>query len=300
MKKINEYLHNYPGKKTSDDMIDRLLEDPIIRNFVMKHDLKHETISSGINNLLSFKESKDICNQCTGLYDCKLITTGMTPTLRYYQNDVILEFTKCKYNTSDDSKLKIDSMYVPRKVFNADFSDFDLVGKERKEIHNYIIRFLKEYSRDHPMKGMYLSGIFGSGKTYILAAMANELAKLGYEIIFAYYPDLVRELKSSIGSGDLEDKIERLKRVDILFLDDIGGEAPSQFIRDEVLGPILQHRVLDELPTFFSSNLKMKVLLEAMQNDNSIIEKTKSSRIYERIKELSIEFEISEKPTHLS
>lgn len=300
MKRINEYLHNYPIKKTTDEMIDNLLEDPIIRNFVLKNDLKHDTISSGINTFLTFKESKDICNLCLGLYECKLESTGMTPKLQNYENDIILEYTKCRFNTSDDSKLKIDALYVPRKVFNADFSDFDLIGEERKAIHNYIIKFLKEYSKDHPMKGMYLSGIFGGGKTYILAAVANELAKLGYHIIFAYYPDLVRELKSSIGTGDLEQKIEKLKTIDVLFLDDIGGESPSAFIRDEVLGPILQHRVLDQLPTFFASNLKMKVLVEAMSLDNSQIEKSKAVRIFERIKELSTEFEITVKPIHTS
>ena len=41
--------------------------------------------------------------------------------------------------------------------------------------------------------------------------MANELAKLGSKVTFVYYPDLVRELKSSIGSADFEDKIEILK-----------------------------------------------------------------------------------------
>jgi primosomal protein DnaI len=150
------------------------------------------------------------------------------------------------------------------------------------------------------MKGMYLSGIFGSGKTYILAAMAKELAKKGYKVIFAYYPDLVRELKSSIGSGALEDRIEELKTIDVLMLDDIGGETISAFIRDEVLGPILQHRVLDELPTFFSSNLKMKTLIQSMSMDGGDVERSKATRIFERIRELTVEFELTEKPLRKS
>jgi primosomal protein DnaI len=258
--------------------------------------MTHDTILSGINNLLTYKEQSEICRACPGLYECKLITTGMTPLLQYYGGEIGLSYTKCRYNTIDESKFKIDALYVPKKVFNADISDFDLVGPERKEIHRYILKFLAEYSPENYMKGMYLSGIFGSGKTYILAVIANELAKKGYGIVFVYYPDLVRELKSAISTGNLEEKIEHLKGAPILFLDDIGGEAPSAYIRDEVLGPILQHRVLDELPTFFSSNMKMKVLIEAMQTDGTSIEKSKAVRIYERIRELSVEFEISEKP----
>ncbi len=296
MKKVDAFLRGFKQTVKPDETIDLLLEDPIIREFVMQNDLKHETIVAGINNLLAFKESKDICNSCQGLYECKLGTIGMTPVLRFYNEEIQIEYKKCRYNVIDESKFKVNAMYIPRRVLDADISDFDLIGPERKEIHNYILKFLKEYSPGKPIKGMYISGVFGSGKTYILAVVANELAKKGYRSIFAYYPDLVRELKSSISTGELEMKIEELKTTPFLFLDDIGGETPSAFIRDEVLGPILQHRVLDYLPTFFSSNLKMKSLIPAMQADNTDNEKAKAYRIFERIRELAIEFEISEKP----
>jgi len=171
-----------------------------------------------------------------------------------------------------------------------------MIGNTRKEVHKYMMDFLNKYTKDTPMKGMYLSGVFGSGKTYILAAFANELAKKGLRVSFVYYPDLVRELKSSIGTGDLEEKVSKLKKVDVLMLDDIGGETASAFIRDEVLGPILQHRVLDELPTFFTSNLKMRVLIEALAMDKTPAEMAKAARIYERIRVLATEFELQEKP----
>ena len=296
MKRIAEYLEKVPGELKVDEAIENLLDDALIRQFALKYDLKHDVLERGINNLLVYKEAKDICNACQGLHECKLPMTGMAPELVLYNGEITLAYAKCRYNNLDESKFKIDAMYVPKKVFNASINDFDLIGPERKEILKYILKFVAEYSRDDFRKGMYLSGVYGSGKTYILAIIANELAKKGFNIVFAYYPDLVRELKSSISQGSLEEKIDYLKKADILFLDDLGGESLSAFIRDEVLGPILQHRVLDELPTFFSSNMKMKVLIDAMVIDNSLLEKSKAHRIYERIKELAIEFEISEKP----
>ena len=299
MKKIDEYL---PKKNTEidyDNIIDRFADDPIIGKFFVDNDLTQDTIRRGINNLLTFKDGKAICSVCKGLYECKMNTEGYTPKLSMYNGEINIEYHKCRYNKTDDSSKNITSMYIPRKIFSANLEDFDMIGQERKEIHRYILKFLKEYNRKNPMKGIYLSGVFGSGKTYILATFANEIAKLGYKIVFVYYPDLVREIKSSIGKGNLEEKIEELKKVDMLFLDDIGGESPSPFIRDEVLGPILQHRVLDELPTFFSSNLKMKTLSEAMCKDNTQAEKTKSFRIYGRISQLADEYQLSEKP-HLS
>jgi primosomal protein DnaI len=129
-----------------------------------------------------------------------------------------------------------------------------------------------------------------------LAALANELANKGYKIVFAYYPDLVRELKSSIGSGDLEEKIIKLKSVDMLFLDDIGGEYFSKFIRDEVLGSILQHRLLDNKPTFFSSNFPLKELVNVIKDNNSQQETVSALRIIQRIKRMTEEFVLSDMP----
>jgi len=289
-------LQDYGSRGNPDETIDRLLEDAVIRRFVMKNDLKHDTIVEGINQLIAYQDGKRICDNCKGLYECKLVHLGMTPHLSLYNADITLDYARCKYNLVDDVKSKINAYYVPKKVFNADLSDFDMIGNSRKEIHKYIMEFLNKYSKDHPMKGMYLSGLFGAGKTYILAALANEIAKKGFKVTFVYFPDLCRELKSSIGTGELEDRVKELKKVDILMIDDIGGETSSVFIRDEVLGPILQHRVLDELPTFFTSNLKMKTLIQSMAQNNSETELAKSARIYERIKVLATEFELQEKP----
>jgi hypothetical protein len=53
---------------------------------------------------------------------------------------------------------------------------------------------------------------------------------------------------------------------------------------------------LDELPTFFTSNIKSKSLIEGMQIDGSMTEKSKAARIVQRIQTLAIEFELTEKP----
>ena len=132
----------------------------------------------------------------------------------------------------------------------------------------------------------------GSGKTYTLAVIAKELTKKGYQVVLAYFPDLVREFKSSIGNNTLETLINKMKQADILMLDDIGGESNSAWIRDEVLGPILQYRLLDEKPTFFSSNLSIKDLARNMQDNNQTASQLKAARIAARISSLTTEFQL--------
>ncbi len=295
MKKINEFLTDAKVEE-DDQIIDKFMSDPIVSNFVLKNDLTRETIIFGVNKILTFISDKETCSRCEGLFDCKLTTEGFWPKLSIYNDDIELEYEKCKFNDSDNSKKNINAFYVPKKIFQAGLDDFDMIGTDRKEIHRFMLNFLKNYSKKNYIKGMYISGLYGSGKTYILATMANELAKLGFKITFVYYPDLVRELKSSIGAGGFEEKIEILKSSEILFIDDIGGETVSQFIRDEVLGPILQYRLMDQLPTFFSSNLKTKTLIDSMCKDETSLEKTKALRVVERIRSLTEAFNLTEKP----
>jgi len=248
---------------------------------------------------MTYKEEKDICNHCKDLRNCKLSVVGFTPVLEFNNKYVELTYVKCKHNTFKDDFDNLQAVYIPKKVFEANLEDFDLIGPSRKTINNYILRFLKEYSRKNFVKGMYISGSYGTGKTYVLAALANELAKLGHKVYFAYFPDLAREIKSSIGDGSLEDKIEKIKKVEILMLDDIGGEHFSEFVRDEVLGPILQHRLLDNLPTFFTSNLGISELAKSMKKTDNHLDTVASYRIVERIKRMVEMFSLLEKP-HIS
>ena len=78
-------------------------------------------------------------------------------------------------------------------------------------------------------------------------------------------------------------------------LDDIGAENVSSFNRDEVLGPILQYRMEEGLPTFFTSNLTLEELEENLSLTTSGSDKVKARRIIERIKQLTKQMELVSK-----
>ena len=77
--------------------------------------------------------------------------------------------------------------------------------------------------------------------------------------------------------------------VPLLCIDDIGAEKLTDWARDEILGSILQHRMDNKLPTFFTSNLNLKELESHLQITNSSADIVKARRIMERIKYLSDE-----------
>ena len=83
-----------------------------------------------------------------------------------------------------------------------------------------------------------------------------------------------------------EEVFDKVKKCDLLLIDDIGAETVTSWNRDEVLGTILQYRMQESLPTFFTSNLSLKEL-EVHLAGNDSEGKIKARRIIERIKYLT-------------
>src|SRR5690625_6268764 len=73
-------------------------------------------------------------------------------------------------------------------------------------------------------------------------------------------------------------------------IDDIGAETQSAWFRDEVLGSILQYRMMEKLPVFFTSNYSLEQLEKQLsKTTRGGVEKVKAGRIMERIRQVSKE-----------
>ena len=113
--------------------------------------------------------------------------------------------------------------------------------------------------------------------------------------MIAYYPDLVRRIQGLFGTNKLEELILKLKKVDILILDDIGREANTPYIRDEILGPILQYRCDNNLPMFMTSNRDFKQLEEHLSETATVTDTVKARAMMARIKYLMDEYQLLDK-----
>ncbi len=72
-------------------------------------------------------------------------------------------------------------------------------------------------------------------------------------------------LKMGSEDGSVKEQIDAVKEAEVLVLDDIGAEQFS-WIRDDVLQVILQYRMIEELPTFFTSNYSFADLEAKLSN----------------------------------
>ena len=160
---------------------------------------------------------------------------------------------------SKESQL-IKTLFIPQRILNADLAYFDNTTKNREKILTYITNFINSTLNKEYMPGLYMYGDFSTGKTYILGCIANELARNNIKSLIIYFPDLVVELKSAIGTPRFDELLNHLKSVDVLLLDDLGSENMTPWLRDEILGPVLNYRLMEEKPVFVSSNMSINDL----------------------------------------
>jgi primosomal protein DnaI len=228
------------------------------------------------------------CSKCKGIDKCKNEVLGHV----YYPSVVkdYLEFSykPCKYFKDDSIKNSTKFFLTPKILQKATLSDL-INEKERSNILKYIKDFLKKKVSGESVKGLYLSGSFGSGKSYILSALLNELSNKGFQTVNVYYPSLLQMLKASFNDSSYDDILNEIMDAEILLLDDIGAENNTPWSRDEVLGTILQYRMDNDLTTFFTSNFTIDELENVLCETKNDSDAIKARRIIERIKYLTVE-----------
>lgn len=262
--------------KVLEDLRKKVLSDKSISDFIKKNKIDDDTFERNLSLLFQHEQAQEKCRNCQGKKLCSMDVYLMTSVLEYNHGNISYKLVKCPYVKAINDDL-LEMMFFPDNYESGEL--YDSIP-ERVEVYSAVKNFYQDPAHG---KGIYLHGKFGTGKTFILLTLAKELTKKNIKVIYAYYPDLVRHIKSSIGNNNLEILINKLKAIDVLMLDDIGGENNTAFIRDEVLGPILQYRMLGKMPTFMTSNYNIDLLRNHLSETKDDIDRIKSDRIIERI-----------------
>nr|WP_295969923.1 primosomal protein DnaI [uncultured Bacillus sp.] len=296
MEKINDTLKRLVGnenfQKKYREMREQILKDPDVQSFLQAHqdEVSPEMIERSLMKLYEYGNQSKQCQKCQGLDHCINLMQGYSPELVISRGSIEVHYGKCPRKILEEERKRneklIKSMHVPKDILQATFDNIDTNG--RSEAIRKSFAFVSNYKNGLSTKGLYIHGEFGVGKSYLLGAIANELVKHKVASMIVYVPELFRELKSAIGDATLNEKLEAIKREPVLMLDDIGAESMSSWVRDEILGPILQFRMLENLPTFFSSNFDFKRLEHHLTySQRGEEEKLKARRMMERIKYLA-------------
>lgn len=271
----------------------KVYDDPLVRQFYEAHqaELADDVLTRSAAKLYEFvsereKLAKGGATFATG-YEPQLVVSNHLIDVAYVPTAETQE-----KQAEQRLRQRVKSIAMPKSIREATLKAFDQ-DSDRAEALMAALDFIDAYeaSPKRRHQALYLSGSFGVGKTYLLAAVANQLAADGFSTTLVHFPSFAVEMKNAIAQNGAAEKLDALKKAKVLMIDDIGADAMSAWVRDDVLGVILEYRMQEELPTFFSSNFSMAQL----ENEHLRIstrgddEPLKAQRLMQRIRFLARE-----------
>ncbi|WP_199713328.1 primosomal protein DnaI [Lactobacillus sp. ESL0228] len=293
MQPINKFLAHGNATKAqghdNENLRKQILNNPKIHEFISQYQdrLTPEIINNSLSSLYEYYLSQEHDDPVTSGYRPELILSGQAITLKYVPKE-----SKLEKDREQSIKKNVRLINLPFALHDVRLSQVEMAPGRAPAIAD-IQTFLVNYSKNHHPQGLYLSGDFGVGKTYLLAGLANTVAAMNRQVIFLHLPTFIANLSSHFNDNSLADEVQRIAQCDLLIIDDIGAETLSQWSRDEVLAVILQARMDNVLPTFFSSNMAMEELKEHFKETRNAIDPVKAARLMERVHFLAKEIVVS-------
>lgn len=194
---------------------------------------------------------------------------------------------KCRWEAREEERKRIELEETIKRVRefslmderlqNATFDNFIVKEKNAKchrLLKSYADRFDEMYEKS---QGLILYGSVGTGKTFGAACIANQLLSQGTSVVMTSFVKLIDELRGF--DEDADRKIQRMMRVKLLIIDDLGAERDTSFALEKVYN-IIDARYRSKKPLILTTNLNMVDML----NEDDV----RYSRIYDRIFEMCI------------
>jgi len=178
------------------------------------------------------------------------------------------ELTKCRFDR-----------------FRPDYYASEKGDKSHREVAQRALDaargFVEEYKASRNALGLMFTGQVGSGKTFLAAAIANELTEADYQVLFIVVPDLLDELRASYKSDTNElDLLDAARTIPVLILDDLGAHNYSDWVRNRIYS-IINYRLNESLPTIITTNLSLDEMEELLgvRTTSRIIQITRIFRL---------------------
>lgn len=298
MIKMGDMLHLPNIKEMKQESIYSLSKEKHIQKFLTDNHLNPSVMDENWVEFLDYNDDYHLCQNCHSLNDCSKDNKGMKKDLVYNDGQIVIELASCKYGKElENRRLLLEKFVITNvtdQILLTDLNQLDMVHNIANVPDNNktAITYILKYISNPTEKGLFLHGNMSTGKTTLLAGLMNSLAKKGKEVGFIHFPTYLIDLKSSFTTGDKEYAMERLMKVEYLLLDGIGEENVTTWSRDEILLTILSYRLLNHLPTFFTSMYGYKDLKKVYTTKKG--DEIRANTITSKMKALSIEIMLDE------
>lgn len=142
---------------------------------------------------------------------------------------------------------------VGKRFLTADFENFE--RQRMPKAYDIALGFAESFDKNDG-EGLIFTGDVGTGKTHLAAAIAAEIIrKYSATVEFVSYTEVLTDMKAAFSNHSDEAYMleERMRKADLLVIDDLGKEKPSPFT-NELFYRVVNGRYKDKLPMIITSN----------------------------------------------
>lgn len=175
---------------------------------------------------------------------------------------------KCRCMVQEE----IDHLYhqsgLPPELREQTFDSFriDLYPPELRSFMEQVVAecraFAARVASGRATENLVFRGAAGLGKTHLSSAIAHIVLQSGRSVIYLTLPELLDRIRYYKFEVADPEALSLLREVDLLILDDLGGEKVSEFSVQELFA-LINYRMSHRLPLVVSTNLSWTDLEEA-------------------------------------
>ena len=188
-KVLQEKMRTTDMRQRYQKLVTKALADPDVKTFLQAHraELTQEDIQRSASKLYEYVKIKE--NIAQGK---EIPMPGYSPSLMISQHRIEVNYVPTAELLAQREQLarqtRVRTINMPKSIRRARIEDYDQT--KRQDVLMAALAFIDAY-QEQPQKfhkGMYLQGKFGVGKTFLLAAIANELAANGFKSTLVHFP----------------------------------------------------------------------------------------------------------------
>ncbi len=220
------------------------------KSIALQNEFKHILVSNGYSE--DYLEPHFVCEKCkdTGYVELENKTI-VCDCYKKLMSDVACE----QLNKISPLSLSSFDSFDLGCYSEIPDSNGNIPYTRMNKIYDYCLNYAKTFRPDS--KGIMMRGDTGLGKTHLSLAIANEVIKSGYSVVYVSAPDILSKLERehfSYNYSNEEQLMQSLLECDLLIIDDLGTEFSTQFSSTTVYN-LFNSRINMGKPVIISTNL---------------------------------------------
>lgn len=240
-----------------NELVDDIRKDLEVYEIVKSLNVTVGEVKENIAKFTDFKEDYNYCKKCPGIDKCSKNNPHLKMSVKKDGSYIHLEYEPC---SKIMEKIKLEAKYL-YKDFPAEWKGSTLKTIDMSQTRKPVIVEFGKILKGNSNRWLYLMGNHRIGKSFLLVTFANEFVAMGLgQVAVINAADKFKKISDIAYTYQegFSKEIVQLSKIPLLVIDDFGQEYKNEFIRDQVVIPILSERLKNNLPTFFTSEFSIK------------------------------------------